>query len=110
MHLFCGADQSSGSGHPINQTDQHSSHCAIGVHDDGLITVQNLARISHRDQVEDLVACGSDLERLVISPTICWHLAGGFFDAEIRRRSQISAFSNRSRGPRLAHYGQYFSI
>jgi formyltetrahydrofolate deformylase len=33
-----------------------------------------VARISDRDQVEDLVARGRDLERLVLTRTVRWHL------------------------------------
>jgi formyltetrahydrofolate deformylase len=33
-----------------------------------------VARISHRDQVEDLIAKGRDLERVVLSRAVRWHL------------------------------------
>jgi CheY-like chemotaxis protein len=42
--------------------------------DDGPIIEQDVARISHRDQVDDLVARGRDLERLVLSRAVRWHL------------------------------------
>src|SRR5579863_896218 len=42
--------------------------------DDGPIIEQDVARISHRDQVEDLVARGRDLERMVLSRAVRWHL------------------------------------
>jgi len=38
------------------------------------IIEQDVARISHRDQVEDLVSQGRDLERLVLSRAVRWHL------------------------------------
>jgi formyltetrahydrofolate hydrolase len=38
------------------------------------IIEQDMARISHRDQVEDLVARGRDLELLVLSRAVRWHL------------------------------------
>ena len=38
------------------------------------IIEQDVARISHRDQVEDLVARGRDLERLVLSRAVRRHL------------------------------------
>jgi formyltetrahydrofolate deformylase len=38
------------------------------------IIEQDVARISHRDQGEDLVARGRDLERLVLSRAVRWHL------------------------------------
>ena len=33
-----------------------------------------MARISHSDQVEDLVERGRDLERVVLSRAVRWHL------------------------------------
>ena len=33
-----------------------------------------MARISHRDQVDDLIARGRDLERIVLSRAVRWHL------------------------------------
>jgi formyltetrahydrofolate deformylase len=33
-----------------------------------------VARISHRDQIEDLVERGRDLERIVLSRAVRWHL------------------------------------
>jgi len=38
------------------------------------IIEQDVARHSHRDQVEDLVARGRDLERVVLSRAVRWHL------------------------------------
>src|SRR5947207_10331293 len=43
-----------------------TSHYVTEVLDDGPIIEQDVARISHRDQVEDLVARGRDLERIVL--------------------------------------------
>jgi formyltetrahydrofolate deformylase len=51
-----------------------TSHYVTGVLDDGPIIEQDVARISHRDQVEDLVAKGRDLERVVLSRAVRWHL------------------------------------
>jgi len=51
-----------------------TSHYVTEVLDDGPIIEQDVARISHRDQVEDLVAQGRDLERLVLSRAVKWHL------------------------------------
>ncbi len=51
-----------------------TSHYATEVLDDGPIIEQDVARISHRDQVEDLVARGRDLERMVLSRAVRWHL------------------------------------
>jgi formyltetrahydrofolate deformylase len=51
-----------------------TSHYVTDLLDDGPIIEQDVARISHRDQVEDLVARGRDLERLVLSRAVRWHL------------------------------------
>lgn len=51
-----------------------TSHYVTDVLDDGPIIEQDVARISHRDQVEDLIARGRDLERLVLSRAVRWHL------------------------------------
>jgi formyltetrahydrofolate deformylase len=51
-----------------------TSHYVTEVLDDGPIIEQDMARISHRDQVEDLVARGRDLERMVLSRAVRWHL------------------------------------
>jgi formyltetrahydrofolate deformylase len=51
-----------------------TSHYVTEVLDDGPIIEQDVARISHRDQVEDLVERGRDLERIVLSRAVRWHL------------------------------------
>ncbi|MGO9436812.1 MAG: formyltetrahydrofolate deformylase [Terracidiphilus sp.] len=51
-----------------------TSHYVTEILDDGPIIEQDVARISHRDQVDDLVSCGRDLERLVLSRAVRWHL------------------------------------
>jgi formyltetrahydrofolate deformylase len=51
-----------------------TSHYVTEVLDDGPIIEQDVARISHRDQVEDLIAKGRDLERIVLSRAVKWHL------------------------------------
>jgi len=51
-----------------------TSHYVTEVLDDGPIIEQDVARISHRDQVEDLIARGRDLERMVLSRAVRWHL------------------------------------
>jgi formyltetrahydrofolate deformylase len=51
-----------------------TSHYVTEVLDDGPIIEQDVARISHRDQVEDLVSHGRDLERIVLSRAVRWHL------------------------------------
>jgi formyltetrahydrofolate deformylase len=51
-----------------------TSHYVTEALDDGPIIEQDVARVSHRDQVEDLVARGRDLERMVLSRAVRWHL------------------------------------
>jgi formyltetrahydrofolate deformylase len=51
-----------------------TSHYVTAVLDDGPIIEQDVARISHRDQVEDLIKKGRDLERVVLSRAVMWHL------------------------------------
>ena len=51
-----------------------TSHYVTEVLDDGPIIEQDVARISHRDQVEDLVDRGRDLERIVLSRAVRWHI------------------------------------
>jgi len=49
-----------------------TSHFATEVLDDGPIIEQDVARISHRDQIEDLIQKGRDLERSVLSRAVRW--------------------------------------
>jgi formyltetrahydrofolate deformylase len=51
-----------------------TSHYVTEVLDDGPIIEQDVARISHRDQVDDLIQKGRDLERIVLSRAVAWHL------------------------------------
>jgi formyltetrahydrofolate deformylase len=51
-----------------------TSHYVTAELDDGPIIEQDVARISHRDQVQDLIARGRDLERMVLSRAVRWHL------------------------------------
>lgn len=51
-----------------------TSHYVTEELDDGPIIEQEVARISHRDGVEDLVAKGRDLEQLVLARAVRWHL------------------------------------
>jgi len=51
-----------------------TSHYVTELLDDGPIIEQDVARISHRDQVEDLIRKGRDLERVVLSRAVGWHL------------------------------------
>lgn len=51
-----------------------TSHYVTEVLDDGPIIEQDVMRISHRDQQEELVSKGSNLEKMVLSRAIRWHL------------------------------------
>jgi formyltetrahydrofolate deformylase len=51
-----------------------TSHYVTAVLDDGPIIEQNVTRVSHRDQLEDLIQKGRDLERVVLSTAVRWHL------------------------------------
>lgn len=51
-----------------------TSHYVTDVLDEGPIIEQDVVRISHRDQVEDLVQKGRDLEKIVLSRAVRWHL------------------------------------
>ena len=51
-----------------------TSHYVTATLDDGPIIEQNVARITHREQVEDLIAKGRDLERSVLFRAVKLHL------------------------------------
>jgi formyltetrahydrofolate deformylase len=51
-----------------------TSHYVTENLDDGPIIEQDVTRVSHRDQVAELVQKGRDLERLVLSRAVRWHL------------------------------------
>jgi len=51
-----------------------TAHYVTEVLDDGPIVEQDVIRISHRDSVQDLVQKGRDLEKIVLSRAVVWHL------------------------------------
>ncbi len=51
-----------------------TSHYVTEVLDDGPIIEQDVVRVSHRDQLRDLIQKGRDLERMVLSRAVRWHL------------------------------------
>ena len=51
-----------------------TSHYVTEKLDDGPIIEQDVIRISHRDAVQDLVQKGRDLEKVVLSRAVRWHL------------------------------------
>ena len=51
-----------------------TSHYVTEGLDEGPIIEQDTVRISHRDSLEDLLRKGEDLERVVLSRAVRWHL------------------------------------
>jgi len=51
-----------------------TSHYATPELDAGPIIAQEVARITHRHGVADLLRRGQDLEKLVLSQAVRWHL------------------------------------
>jgi formyltetrahydrofolate deformylase len=51
-----------------------TSHYVTEGLDEGPIIDQDVTRISHRDQLEDLIQKGRDLEKIVLSRAVRWHL------------------------------------
>lgn len=51
-----------------------TSHYVTDVLDEGPIIEQDVMRISHRDSLEDLIRKGADLEKIVLSRAVRWHL------------------------------------
>ncbi len=51
-----------------------TSHYVTEVLDEGPIIKQDVVRISHRDQLDDLVQKGRDLEKVVLSRAVRWHI------------------------------------
>src|SRR5947207_4526560 len=51
-----------------------TSHYVTEVLDDGPIIEQDVARLSRRDSVDDLIQKGRDLEKVVLSRAVRWHI------------------------------------
>jgi formyltetrahydrofolate deformylase len=51
-----------------------TAHYVTETLDDGPIIEQDVARISHRDSIDDLAQKGRDLEKIVLSRAVRWHL------------------------------------
>ena len=51
-----------------------TSHYVTDVLDDGPIIEQDVVRISHRDTIEKLIEKGRDLEKVVLSRAVRWHI------------------------------------
>ncbi len=61
-----------------------TSHYVTEVLDDGPIIEQDVVRVSHRDTVEDLIRKGRDLEKVVLSRAVRWHVENRSFFTAIR--------------------------
>lgn len=51
-----------------------TSHYVTNVLDDGPIIEQDVVRVSHRDTLDDLLQKGRDLEKVVLSRAVRWHI------------------------------------
>jgi formyltetrahydrofolate deformylase len=51
-----------------------TAHYVTEVLDDGPIIEQDVVRISHRDSLEDMVEKGRDVEKIVLSRAVRWHI------------------------------------
>jgi formyltetrahydrofolate deformylase len=51
-----------------------TSHYVTQMLDEGPIIEQDVIRVSHRDRLDDLIGKGRDLERIVLSRAVRWHL------------------------------------
>ena len=51
-----------------------TAHYVTEILDEGPIIEQDVIRVSHRDAIEDLIQKGRDLEKIVLSRAVRWHL------------------------------------
>ena len=51
-----------------------TAHYVTDILDEGPIVEQDVIRVSHRDALEDLIQKGRDLEKIVLSRAVRWHL------------------------------------
>ena len=51
-----------------------TAHYVTAVLDDGPIIEQGVVRTSHRDSLEDLIEKGRDVEKVVLSRAVRWHI------------------------------------
>jgi formyltetrahydrofolate deformylase len=51
-----------------------TAHYVTEILDDGPVIEQGVVRISHKDDLDDLVEKGRDLEKLVLSRAVRWHI------------------------------------
>ena len=74
LPAFMGARPYHGAFHRGVKLIGATSHYVTEALDDGPIIEQDVVRISHRDQVEDLIRKGRDIEKSVLSRAVMWHL------------------------------------
>ena len=53
-----------------------TAHYATADLDEGPIIHQDVTRVTHRQEVDDLIRLGRDLEKRVLAQAVRWHLAG----------------------------------
>jgi formyltetrahydrofolate deformylase len=51
-----------------------TSHYVTEMLDEGPIIEQDTIRVSHRDRLDDLIQKGRDLEKVVLSRAVRWHI------------------------------------
>jgi formyltetrahydrofolate deformylase len=51
-----------------------TAHYVTEVLDDGPIIEQDVVRIYHRDTIDDLIQKGRDIEKIVLSRAVRWHV------------------------------------
>jgi formyltetrahydrofolate deformylase len=51
-----------------------TSHYVTDILDEGPIIEQDVVRISHRDQLEEIIMKGRDLEKVVLARAVHWHI------------------------------------
>jgi formyltetrahydrofolate deformylase len=51
-----------------------TSHYVTADLDDGPIVEQDVAHVTHREGVDDLLRIGRDIERVVLARAVKWHL------------------------------------
>jgi formyltetrahydrofolate deformylase len=73
LPAFAGADPNRQAYHRGVKIVGATAHYVTAVLDAGPIIDQDVARVSHRDSVEDLRALGRDLERRVLARAVRWH-------------------------------------
>ncbi|HEY4279803.1 MAG TPA: formyltetrahydrofolate deformylase [Conexibacter sp.] len=75
LPAFAGADPYRRAGERGVKIIGATAHYVIEELDAGPIIEQDIARVSHRDSVEDLVRLGRDVERTVLARAVSHHLA-----------------------------------